>query len=93
MKSLHGLLTVLALVTSIFLWFPIAKKMLTQEGLIVARFVSLAMIYFILVHIVGTPLPRYSVPLRPFIYGLSLLGVRLMVAEGSKYIQKMQSDN
>ena len=93
MWSLHGLLTVLALATSIFLWFPIAKRMLTQEGLIVARFVSLVMIYFILVHIVGTPLPRYSVPLRPFIYGLSMLGVRLIVTEGSKYIQKMQTDN
>jgi hypothetical protein len=93
MWSLHGLLTVLALVTSMFLWFPIAKRMLTEKGLIVARFVSLIMLYFILVHIVGTPLPRYSVPLRPFIYGLSLLGVRLMVAEGSKYIQKMRSDN
>jgi hypothetical protein len=93
MKSLHGLLTVLALVTSIFLWFPIAKKMLTVEGLIVARFISLLMLYFILVHIAGTPLPRYSVPLRPFIYGLSLLGIRLIVTEGSKYIQKMQTDN
>jgi hypothetical protein len=93
MWSLHGLLTVLALATSIFLWFPIAKRMLTEKGLIVARFVSLIMLYFILVHIVGTPLPRYSVPLRPFIYGLSLLGVRLMVTEGTKYIQKMRSVN
>ena len=93
MWSLHGLLTVLALVTSMFLWFPIAKRMLTEKGLIVARFVSLIMLYFILVHIVGTPLPRYSVPLRPFIFGLSLLGVRLMVTEGLKYVQKMRSVN
>jgi hypothetical protein len=93
MKSLHGLLTVLALATSIFLWFPIAQRMLTETGLIVARFVSLLLLYFILVHIAGTPLPRYSVPLRPFIYGLSILGIRLMVTEGSKFIQKMQTES
>jgi 4-amino-4-deoxy-L-arabinose transferase-like glycosyltransferase len=93
MKSLHGLLTALALATSIFLWFPIAQRMLTGTGLIVARFVSLLLLYFILVHIAGTPLPRYSVPLRPFIYGLSILGIRLMVTEGSKFIQKMQTES
>ena len=92
MKSLHGLLTMLALLTSIFVWFPVTKKILSEKGLIVTRFASLVLIYFILVHIVGTPLPRYSVPLRPFIYGLSMLGVRLMVVESAKYIQKMKTD-
>ena len=67
-------------------------KILSDNALIVSRFVSLVVIYFILVHIVGTPLPRYSVPLRPFIYGLFMLGVRLMVTEGLKYIQKIQID-
>jgi len=88
MKSIHGLLTMLALATSVFVWFPLAKTTLSEKGLIVARFVALVVIYFILVHIVGTPLPRYSVPLRPFIYGLSVLGVYLMVTEGAKFIQR-----
>ena len=88
MKSIHGLLTILALVTSVFVWFPLAKTTLSEQGLIVARFISLVVIYFILVHIVGIPLPRNSVPLQPFIYGLSVLGTCLMVTEGSKYIQR-----
>jgi len=92
MKSLHGALTVLALMTSIFLWFPIAKRMLTEKGLIVARFVSLLLLYFILVHIAGTPLPRYSVPLRPFIYGLSMLGFHLALRELLQYLQKIKLD-
>jgi 4-amino-4-deoxy-L-arabinose transferase-like glycosyltransferase len=92
MYSLHGLLTMLALLTSIFVWFPLTKKMLSEKGLIVARFVSLLLIYFSLVHIVGTPLPRYSVPLRPFSYGMAILGIRLMVTEGPKYIRKTQTD-
>ena len=88
MKSIHGLLTILALVTSVFVWFPFAKTTLSEQGLIVARFVALVVIYFILVHIVGTPLPRYSVPLQPFMYGLSVLGTCLMVTEAAKYIQR-----
>ena len=88
MKSIHGLLTLLAVVTSVFVWFPFAKTTLSEKGLIVARFISLVVIYFILVHIVGTPLPRYSVPLQPFIYGLSVLGICLMVTQGAKYIQR-----
>jgi len=92
MKSLHGLLTVIALATAIVVWFPITKRILSDSALIVSRFVSLVVIYFILVHIVGTPLPRYSVPLRPIIYGLSMLGTRLMVTEGSKFIKKSNPD-
>ena len=92
MKSLHGTFTVLALMTSLFLWFPLAKRMLTEKGLIVARFISLLLLYFILVHLVGTPLPRYSVPLRPFIYGLAMLGIHLAVKEGPQYIQKIKPD-
>ena len=91
MKSLHGLLTVVALMTSIFLWFPVAGKTLPENGLLVARFISLLMFYFILVHIAGTPLPRYSVPLRPFVYGLSMLGIRLAVKEIPRYFQNIKS--
>jgi hypothetical protein len=67
--------------------------MLPETGLIVARFVSLLMLYFILVHIAGTPLPRYSVPLRPFIYGLSILGIHLAVKAVPQYLKKVKPDN
>ncbi len=90
MKSIHGLLTMLALVTSVFLWFPFQKPP-SHKGLKVARFIALVGIYFILVHIVGTPL-RYSVSLQPFIYGLSVLEIWLMVTEGAKYIQRTDKE-
>lgn len=79
MTALHWPLVVLALLTTIIVWLPVAKKMLSDNGLIVVRFASLIMIYFMLVHIVGTPLPRYSIPLRPFIYGMAMLGLHLMI--------------
>ena len=92
MRAIHGKITVLALLTAIFLWLPPAKKLLKEGGLIAARFASLLILYFILVHIVGTPLPRYSVPLRPFIYGLSSLGFYLMIKGSAPYLQKLSSN-
>jgi len=92
MKSLHGLLTVIALATAIVVWFPITKRILSDSALIVTRFVSLVVIYFIMVHIAGTPLPRYSVPLRPFMYGLSMLGFYLTAGIGLKFIKKTNTD-
>jgi hypothetical protein len=32
------------------------------------RICAVIIIYFIAVHVVGTPLPRYSVPVLPFIF-------------------------
>ena len=93
MKSLHGSLCVLALITSLFLWLPVVRKMLPENALLVARFISLLMFYFILVHIAGTPLPRYSVPLRPFVYGLAMLGIRLAVKEVPQYFQNPANQN
>ena len=92
MKAIHGMITVLALLTAIFLWLPATKKLLTERELTAARFASLLILYFILVHIVGTPLPRYSVPLRPFIYGLSTLGIYLMIKGSAPYLQKLSSN-
>jgi hypothetical protein len=66
--------------------------MLPERGLIVALFVSLLMLYFILVHIAGTPLPRYSVPLRPFTYGLSILGIHLAVKADLQYLKKVKPE-
>ena len=77
MKALHWPLVVLALLTTIVVCLPVAKKMLSDNGLIVARFASLMIIYFITVHVAGNPLPRYSIPLRPFIYGMAVLGLCL----------------
>jgi hypothetical protein len=46
---------------------------LAPTGLVVARFVSLVLLYFTAMHMVGAPFPRYSIPLRPFLYGMGLL--------------------
>jgi len=58
---------------------PSARKVFSDEAIIVSRFCSLLLMYFVLVHIAVTPTPRYSVPLRPFIYGMGMLGLSIVV--------------
>jgi ABC-type iron transport system FetAB permease component len=86
MEVMHWPLVVLALLTSVAVWLPVARGSLSDNGLIVSRFVSLMIVYFILVHLVGTPLPRYSIPLRPLIYGMAVLGVHLTVKIICEYL-------
>jgi len=92
MEFLHGTITMVALLAAFFLWLPITKRLIKERGLIAARFASLLIFYFILVHIVGTPLPRYSVPLRPFIYGLSMLGIYLIIKGCAPIIQMLSAE-
>jgi len=72
MFILHYPFVVLALFGCLMVWFPLTKLGLTQGSLLVARFCSLLLIYFTVIHVVGAPFPRYSVPLRPYLYGMAL---------------------
>ena len=77
MRTLHWPVITCALFASILVWFPSARKILSDEAIIISRFCSLLLMYFVLVHIAVTPTPRYSVPLRPFIYGMGMLGLSI----------------
>jgi hypothetical protein len=72
MKILNGPLTILAMTASLLVWFPHSSLKFPKEKLFVARFSSLLLLYFTFLHMVGAPFPRYSIPLRPFIYGMGL---------------------
>ncbi len=77
MQALHWPVITCALFASIVVWFPSAHKLFSDEAIIISRFCSLLLMYFVLVHIAVTPTPRYSVPLRPFIYGMGMLGLSI----------------
>ena len=62
--------------TGILLAFmPLSKKLFTPEQLIAIKTCALIYLYFIVVHIVVAPYPRYSIPIRPFTYMLALFAV------------------
>ena len=72
MKLLHWPLVILALAATVLAWLPGFGKKLPGSTLFTARLLSLLMLYFIALHIVAAPFPRYSIPLRPVIYGLAI---------------------
>ena len=81
MEQTHQILVLLSLTGAIMCWLPNSLLRLSQNGLFIARSISLLILYFIILHIIGAPFPRYSIPLRPIIYGMSLFpilsGVRI----------------
>lgn len=72
MRLLHGPLILLAVTASLMVWFPLSATNLPKETIFTVRFSSLLLLYFTFLHMVGAPFPRYSIPLRPFMYGMAL---------------------
>ncbi len=91
MFTLHWPLVVLCMFGCFLVWLPLSIIGLPKEAIFVGRFASLLLIYFTLMHIVGAPFPRYSVPLRPFLYGIALLTPYLIVSAVRKYREKPAS--
>jgi hypothetical protein len=74
---LHWPMVILCAVGSFIVWLPGLKKIYPENSLYVARFVSGLLLYFTALHIIGAPFPRYSVPLRPFLYGMAVFCLQI----------------
>lgn len=71
MHYLHAPLTCLAILGAIVAWFP-AKVATLEKSQWQIRLISLIFIYFIMIHMIAAPFPRYSIPIRPVVYGLAM---------------------
>lgn len=78
MRSLHELLVLLGLLGCVMAWLPTAVQHQNPAGAATARFISLLLIYYTALHMLGFPEPRYAIPLRPFLYGMSLFSACMM---------------
>ena len=78
MRSLHYPIVILAVIASILIWIPFFNKILPSVTITIAQFLSLVLFYFILVHIIVAPFPRYSVPLRPVLYIMSMIPIFML---------------
>lgn len=67
----HWPLAVLALGASIL-------AMLRRSTDATATLFALCLLYFIGFHMIGAPFPRYSIPVRPVLYGLAMLCVQAL---------------
>lgn len=72
MRLLHGPIVLLAFCGLLVAWLPLTRIGVDETPLVIARVLSLLLIYYTVIHMVGAPFPRYAVPLRPFLYGMAL---------------------
>ena len=73
MWATHSFLVVAAAITAfvtIFRW----KKSTDRESYLSIRLLTVFFIYFVLLHIAGFPIARYSTPLLPVVYMLATFG-------------------
>ena len=69
MWHLHGPLHIAALIACVVAWRRAPAN--DAAGGLLLKGCTIIIAYFVAVHIVATPLPRYSVPLRPLVYALA----------------------
>lgn len=74
-KITYPLVMLFALLGNIIIWIPAATKNLSQRSVFTFKMISLLIIYFTLLHVVFAPYPRYSVPLKPFIFMMAMFPV------------------
>lgn len=87
MLGLHPVLMILGVVGSLLVLFRPGWLGLQQGAHIAATMLALTAIYFILLHMVGAPFPRYGVPLRPVMYGLASMLTVIMISRSAEAIQ------
>ena len=72
MRYLHWPLVLLSAAGCLMVWLPRLNCIYPDNSLHVARVVAALLLYFTAIHVVGAPFPRYSIPLRPFLYGMAI---------------------
>ncbi|MEJ2284951.1 MAG: hypothetical protein P8X85_15310 [Desulfobacterales bacterium] len=79
MKFIHGPLALLAILVSLVPWIAPRIMAVNPTQLFMLRFISALLLYYTALHMVGTPLPRYSVPLRPFQFAMGLYALYVIL--------------
>ncbi len=72
MRIIHGPLVIMSLLGSLLVWIVPQPARINQNIIFIVRFVGALLLYYTILHMIGVPFPRYSVPLRPFQYGMAL---------------------
>ena len=85
MQKLHYWLIAFAYIGCLSAWLPKVYEALPLENKFFLRCVSLLSIYFLLIHCIGAPFARYSIPMQPIIYALAMFGVSYVLSV-SKYL-------
>lgn len=74
MRLVHLPLVIFSVIGSLIAWLPKDKLRLSEHSLFMVRCISLLFGYFILLHVVVAPFPRYAIPMQPIIYSMAFFG-------------------
>lgn len=75
MRNLHDWLIMLAAFGSIAAWFPSSWVGLNDKRRFLVPSLATLFIYFVFLHCILKPEARYSIPMRPVIYGMAMFGL------------------
>ena len=75
MQLLHWPLVLLGAAGTVLAWRPSSARLVAPGALFGLRLAAALLIYFLVLHVLLAPYPRYSVPLRPMLYSLAMLAV------------------
>ncbi len=70
---------VLALIGTLIVWLPRKLQRRSADSIFFLRAISLLIVYFLLMHMVVAPYPRYSIPMRPILYAMALYPILLVL--------------
>lgn len=79
MQSTHWVLVALMAGGIFIAWLPSRWSGLSKDSIFATRAVSILLLYHAAIMMVGFPLPRYAVPLRPFLHIMSMLPIALTI--------------
>jgi 4-amino-4-deoxy-L-arabinose transferase-like glycosyltransferase len=72
MFVIHWPVIILGGLGSLTVWLPSAERTCSQRCLFITRFLSLVLVSYTVLHMVGAPIQRYSFPLRPYLYSMTV---------------------
>ncbi|MBF0120174.1 MAG: hypothetical protein HQK79_15170 [Desulfobacterales bacterium] len=78
MYGTHFFLVISCFIGCFIIWFLPLKINVPTNSIFILRFVSIFLLYFTLLHMIGAPFPRYSIPLRPYMYIMALFSLSII---------------
>jgi hypothetical protein len=88
MRVLHPLIVILGLLGSLLAWRAPSSNESEVCYLWTARWISVILLYSTAIHMIGAPFPRYSIPLRPLLYGMAVFGSFLIFSWGVRVCRR-----
>lgn len=88
MEWLHWPLVLLGGAGTVLAWLPATRRAMTPGALLAVRLTSALLLYFVALHTLLAPYPRYSVPLRPALYAMAMFTLWSALHAGRRLIRR-----